>query len=58
MKAKKKPIETTTPAELGVDVAPRTQVLKVAEPPAREAGVKVASVADLVEKLKAEAKVI
>ncbi|WP_421708268.1 electron transfer flavoprotein subunit beta/FixA family protein [Algihabitans sp.] len=58
MKAKKKPIETMTAADLGVDVAPRTKVLKVSEPPAREAGVKVASVTDLVEKLKAEAKVI
>ena len=58
MKAKKKPIETLSPADLGVDVAPRVQVLKVVEPPAREAGVKVASVAELVEKLKNEAKVI
>ena len=58
MKAKKKPIETLTPADLGVDVAPRVQVLKVVEPPAREAGVKVASVAELVDKLKNEAKVI
>lgn len=58
MKAKKKPIETTAPSDLGVDVAPRTKVLKVTEPPVREAGVKVSSVAELVEKLKAEAKVI
>ncbi|WP_119169355.1 electron transfer flavoprotein subunit beta/FixA family protein [Algihabitans albus] len=58
MKAKKKPIETTTAADLGVDVTPRTKILKVSEPPVREAGVKVSSVADLVEKLKAEAKVI
>ena len=58
MKAKKKPIETLTPADLGVDVAPRVQVLKVVEPPAREAGVKVASVAELVDKLKNEVKVI
>ncbi len=58
MKAKKKPIETLSPADLGVDVAPRVQVLKVVEPPAREAGVKVASVAELVDKLKNEAKVI
>ena len=58
MKAKKKPIETLSPDDLGVDVAPRVQVLKVIDPPAREAGVKVASVAELVEKLKNEAKVI
>ena len=58
MKAKKKPIETTAPSDLGIDVAPRTKVLKVTEPPVREAGVKVSSVAELVEKLKAEAKVI
>jgi electron transfer flavoprotein beta subunit len=58
MKAKKKPIEALSPADLGVDVTPRVQVLKVVEPPAREAGVKVASVAELVDKLKNEAKVI
>ena len=58
MKAKKKPIETLTPADLGVDVTPRLKVLKVVEPPARQAGVKVASVAELIEKLKNEAKVI
>ncbi|NIR29038.1 MAG: electron transfer flavoprotein subunit beta/FixA family protein [Gammaproteobacteria bacterium] len=58
MKAKKKPIESTTPDELGVDVTPRTKVLQVAEPPARKAGVLVESVAELVEKLKNEAKVI
>ena len=58
MKAKKKPIETLTPEDLGVDVAPRLTVVKVTEPPARAAGVKVASVAELVEKLKNEAKVI
>ena len=58
MKAKKKPIETLTPGDLGVDVTPRLKVLKVVEPPARKAGVKVASVAELVEKLKNEAKVI
>ncbi len=58
MKAKKKPIETLSPDDLGVDVAPRVQVLKVVDPPAREAGVKVASVAELVDKLKNEAKVI
>ena len=58
MKAKKKPIETLTPEDLGVDVTPRVTVVKVTEPPARAAGVKVASVAELVEKLKNEAKVI
>ena len=58
MKAKKKPIETLSPADLGVDIAPRLQVLKVVEPPARQAGVKVASPAELVNKLKNEAKVI
>jgi len=58
MKAKKKPIDTTTPDELGVDIAPRLKTLKVTEPPAREAGVIVESVAELVDKLKNEAKVI
>ncbi len=58
MKAKKKPLDTTTPADLGVDITPRVTVLKVTEPPAREAGVKVADVAQLVDKLRNEAKVI
>ena len=58
MKAKKKPIETVTPEDLGVDVAPRLTVVQVVEPPPRKAGVKVESVAELVEKLKNEAKVI
>jgi electron transfer flavoprotein beta subunit len=58
MKAKKKPIDTFTPADLGVDITPRLKVLKVSEPPAREAGVIVESVAELVDKLKNEAKVI
>ncbi|RMD63373.1 MAG: electron transfer flavoprotein subunit beta/FixA family protein [Alphaproteobacteria bacterium] len=58
MKAKKKPIETLTPADLGVDTTPRVSVLQVVEPPARKAGVKVASVAELVDKLRNEAKVI
>ena len=58
MKAKKKPLDTTTPADLGVDVAPRLKTLKVAEPPARQAGIKVPDVATLVDKLKNEAKVI
>jgi electron transfer flavoprotein beta subunit len=58
MKAKKKPLETVKPADLGVDVAPRLKTLKVAEPPSRKAGIKVADVAALVDKLKTEAKVI
>ncbi|WP_374324173.1 electron transfer flavoprotein subunit beta/FixA family protein [Azonexus sp.] len=58
MKAKKKPLATLTPAELGVDVTPRLNTLKVAEPPSRSAGVKVADVAELLSKLKNEAKVI
>ena len=58
MKAKKKPIDMFTPEDLGVDVAPRVTVLKVVEPPARDAGVKVSSAAELVEKLRQEAKVI
>ena len=58
MKARKKPIETIKPADLGVDPAPRLTTLTVAEPPKRVAGVKVKSVAELVEKLKLEAKVI
>ena len=58
MKARKKPIETIKPAYLGIDPAPRLTVVKVSEPPKRSAGVKVASVAELVAKLKNEAKVI
>jgi electron transfer flavoprotein beta subunit len=58
MKAKKKPLDIVKPADLGVDVAPRVVTLKVSEPPKRSAGVKVADVAALVEKLKNEAKVI
>lgn len=58
MKAKKKPIDETSPEELGVDVTPRLNVLKVEEPAKREAGVMVESVAELVEKLKTEAGVI
>jgi electron transfer flavoprotein beta subunit len=58
MKARKKPIETVKPADLGVDPAPRLTVLSVAEPPKRQAGQKVGSVAELVAKLRTEAKVI
>jgi len=58
MKAKKKPLETLKPEALGVDVAPRIKTLKVAEPPKRSAGIKVADVATLVDKLKNVSKVI
>jgi electron transfer flavoprotein beta subunit len=58
MKARKKPILTLKPAELGVDPAPRLTVVKVVEPVKRKAGAKVGSVAELVAKLKTEAKVI
>ena len=58
MKAKKKPMEIVKPADLGVDVTPRLKTVKVSEPPKRSAGVKVANVAALVEKLRNEAKVI
>ena len=58
MKAKKKPIDVFTPEDLGVGVAPRVTVLKVVEPAARDAGVKVSSADELVEKLRQEAKVI
>lgn len=58
MKAKKKPLDTIKPEDLGVQVAPRLKTLKVTEPAKRGAGVKVAEVAALVEKLKNEAKVI
>ena len=58
MKAKKKPLETVKPADLGVDVAPRIKTLKVEEPAKRSAGIKVADVATLVDKLKNVAKVI
>ncbi|SHK27094.1 electron transfer flavoprotein beta subunit [Roseomonas rosea] len=58
MKARKKPIETIKPADLGVDTTPRLKVIKVEEPPKRQAGVKVASAAELVSKLRNEAKVI
>jgi electron transfer flavoprotein beta subunit len=58
MKAKKKPVDKTTPAELGVDATPRITTLEVQEPPPRAAGVKVASVAELVDKLRNDARVI
>jgi len=58
MKAKKKPLDSMSPADLGVDVAARLSTLKVEAPAARQAGIKVADVAELVDKLKNEAKVI
>ncbi len=58
MKAKKKPIDVKTPDELGVDVTPRIEVLKVVEPPKREAGVKVADAAELIARLRDDAGVI
>lgn len=58
MKAKQKPLATLTPQDLGVDIAPRIKTLKISEPPGRKAGVKVADVAELVAKLRNEAKVI
>ncbi len=58
MKAKKKPLDTLTPEALGVDVTPRLKTLRVVEPPVRAAGVKLASVAELVARLRDEAKVI
>ncbi|WP_249274691.1 electron transfer flavoprotein subunit beta/FixA family protein, partial [Streptococcus pseudopneumoniae] len=58
MKAKKKPIETLSPEDLGVDVTPRLETLKVVEPPPRQAGIRVESVEALIDKLRNEAKVI
>lgn len=58
MKAKKKPLDEKSPADFGADIAPRLKVLKTEEPGGRKAGVKVASVAELVEKLKNEAGVL
>ena len=58
MKAKRKPIEEVAPEDLGADLTPRLQVLKVEEPPARKAGVRVANVSELLDKLKNEAKAL
>ncbi|MCR9058977.1 MAG: electron transfer flavoprotein subunit beta/FixA family protein, partial [Rhodobacteraceae bacterium] len=58
MKAKKKPIDEKTPEDFGVDITPRLTVVTTTEPPAREAGIKVASVTELVDKLKNEAGVL
>jgi electron transfer flavoprotein beta subunit len=58
MKAKRKPLDRVTPEELDVDIAPRLQLLKVGEPPRRQAGIRVADAAELVSKLRTEAQVI
>jgi electron transfer flavoprotein beta subunit len=58
MKARKKPIDEKSPADFGVDIAPRLKVLKTSEPPGRKGGVKLGSVAELVDKLKNEAGVL
>ena len=58
MKAKKKPVDQLNASDLGVDISPRVKHIKVEEPPKRKAGIKVANVAELVQKLKNEAKVI
>ena len=58
MKAKKKPLDTLNASDLGINTTPRIQQIKVEEPPKRKAGIKVANVAELVNKLKNEAKVI
>ena len=58
MKAKKKPLEVITPSDLGVDIHPRINILKVAEPPKRSPGIKVQDVTALIDKLRNEAKVI
>ena len=58
MKAKKKPIDDISIEELGIDISPRNKILKVIQPPKREKGIMVKDVAELVQKLKHEAKVI
>ena len=58
MKAKKKPIDQKSPEDFGINVSPRVNILKVIEPPKRQAGIKVESIEELVEKLKSEAGVI
>src|SRR5210317_429425 len=58
MKAKKKPVDQINASDLGVDISPRVEQIKVEEPPKRKAGIKVSNVAELVQKLKNEAKVI
>lgn len=58
MKAKKKPLDRKSPADFGIDTAPRLKVLKTEEPEGRKAGIKVKTVAELIEKLKTEAGVL
>ena len=58
MKAKKKPLDEKTPADFGVDMASKQEVVKVTPPPERSAGIKVGSVNELIDKLRNEAKVI
>merc|ERR1712070_669936 len=58
MKAQKKKVEQKTPTDLGVDISPRLEILEVTEPAAREAGITVESVDDLIDKLKNDAKVL
>jgi electron transfer flavoprotein beta subunit len=58
MKAKKKPIDEKTAADYGVDIKPRLEVVKTTEPPVRKSGVKVKTVAELIDKLKNEAGAI
>ena len=58
MKARKKKVAQMTPAEMGVDIAPRITVLEVSDPPVRQAGITVADVDELIAKLKDEAKVL
>ena len=58
MKAKKKPLEIITPEDMGVDTAPRLELINVAEPPERQAGIKVEDVGQLLDKLKNDVKVI
>ena len=58
MKAKRKPLDEFTPEDFGVDISKRLQTIRVEEPPERQAGIKVKSVDELIDKLKNEAKVI
>ncbi len=58
MKAKKKPIDEKSPADYGVDIKPRLEIVRTSEPPGRKSGAKVASVAELVSKLKNEAGIL
>jgi electron transfer flavoprotein beta subunit len=58
MKAKKKPVETMAAEDLGIDLAPRNEVLEVVGPPSRKEGIKVADVDELIDKLRNEAQVL